>query len=250
VPSALTRRDVSIRTFVNRLVAHATNAYSVFCIFLAVLGVAWTFYASNLLWLSGAAALFSLIPASYRTWREAVEQLPEVASLAIACNASVINLPIDNRVPHGLGKLDIRLSISNPTDEPVYLTGVSLVSWEAPNELFLQPLSAKLYGKDDKGSFGKMRYPIKFEAKARRDDIAFFAAIRAQTTDQVAFARSLGESREVAVRFRVATENASRVKNFVEVSDGVPTNAYRDMAFATWRRSGDQDLLDAAGASK
>ncbi len=245
--NVLNRRDISIRTFVNRLLAHATNAYSVCCVILAILGVVWTVYANNLLWLSFVAAVSSLIPASYRTWREAVEQLPDAASLAISCTTSVIDLPIDNRVPHGQGKFDIRLSISNPSDEPVYLTGVSLMSWMAPSQLFRQPLSAKLYGNSDKGSFGELHYPVKFEPKARRDDIAFFASIRAQENDHIAFARALADSKEVSVQFRVATENAARVKYFVEVSDAVPTSVYREMAVAKWRRAGDKDLLEAAG---
>jgi hypothetical protein len=245
----LTRDDADVRTFVNQLIAHAANVYSLCSFFLAVLALLPIWFGLNLLWLSAAAAVFSLLPASYRTWREALEKLPARARLLVTCKTSVVDLPIENRVPETTGKLDIRLTISNPTDEPAFLVGVELVSWEASPGVIDGPLSVKLYGKREQAGFGELQYPVKIESKARREDIALFAGIRAAPIDDAAFAKGLMQSEAIAISFRILTENAAHIRHSCVVEDQAPLNVYKESALRTWESKGHSDLLGGSACT-
>ena len=243
----LDREDATVRTYLNRLVTHATNAYSVCSLFLAVLALLPIWFGLNTLWLSAAAAVFSLLPASYRTWREAVTALPPPAALIVECKTSVVDLPIDDRVPKSRGKVDIRLAITNPTDEPVYLTGVELVSWSCPAGLVEGTPVVKLYGQRERYGWGELLYPVRFDPKSRREDIVVFASIEPSSGEDIAFAASLRKAEAIGISFRILTENAARVRHSLVVDDQVPLSLYKENAIRTWRAKGHSDLLSAIG---
>lgn len=75
--------------YIKKLISHATNAFSIISLLLALATLFFPLDSFNKISLTGLFAILSFLPAGFYVWKETMEKLPKVADLVIECKSVI-----------------------------------------------------------------------------------------------------------------------------------------------------------------
>ena len=238
---------ISFRTYLSEVLRRIINFYSAASWGIALLGILPIWNGQNVPWLATLFAVLGIVPASFRAWQAAVQAQPAPAELSIRSKSAEISAPINSRLPEKAGHIDVRLDVSNPGSDPVDLAEVIVYAWGVPEDLFRGPVSLKVKGKNQLGTWGDLSLPVRLGPKDRRDDLAIFIGIEPCIESEVKFARNLMRQESFSVTLRIRCENPARASSLVDLEARGSLLDYRAMAINIWESNKHADLLIAAG---
>lgn len=238
----------TLSQYLRKLIGHATNAFSVLTLLLAVITL---FLPADMVTkaipISVLVAL-SLMSAGFYTWKEAIEKIPLGARLSIVHKSIGFGAnSLTGGIPHSPMHFHIDLDLINHGQEMATLNELKVATFEMNTELLASsPKSYRLYEVNSPHASRDISFPYCIEGGQRKPNIRYEIEVDLREREPHQFAHQLGKLQDYRIDLQYTYEDMERTTHVELISIQGSFSKYRENTIQEWKQGKQFDLVTEA----
>ncbi len=248
--------------YIQKLIKHASNIFSVISLLVALVAVLVAFLSKTPIaelikilmppdffaGFSLVGACFSIIGAGYSAWKEAVEQLPKAADLMIKSRSvSFGSKRSRSGIPISPLRFLIKLDLINRGQETALLTELNVIDFKMNTELLgNKPHTDKLYQTDLPHGRKPIQLPYPISGQKWEHEIEYEIEVELHEQEPSEFAKRLNELQNYEIDIRYIYEDMGGSSHSASIPIRESFEKFRKQMKQNWKQNKQYELFAEA----